>query len=154
MSNTIHRKAPIRSKPYVKKQETTKTSQNFGIEDITPDINLIPISNSSLNTFDGFFEEKPKHPSLTYELSSAYAKKFIESSPYLWGSGSSPSLKKTMHEIMEEFEELVDNQESIENFEQKKQILQTVNQELFSELENRETIQNNMLASNMMSIGS
>lgn len=149
--NTISRKPPIRAKHYLKKTNYQAIPTNFGIEEATPELNLNSISSATLTTFDGFFEDKPKFPSLTYELCNAYALKFLDTSQYLWGTASSASITKSIQEILEAFENLVDNQESIVNFEHKKKILQQANQALYLELENRETIQHKMLLGNLMS---
>jgi len=147
--NTISGKPPIRAKHYLKKIPTANPNAGFGIEEIVPDLNLTPVSNASLTTFDGFFAEKKDH-SLLYEICLAMSGEFLKTVQYLWGSASSASITKSIQEILEEFENIVDNQETVTNFEEKKKILQQVNQALYFELENRETIQHKMLLGNLM----
>jgi hypothetical protein len=150
--NTIVRKAPIRAKHYLKKSSLDALPSNvgFGIEEVQ-DIHLTPVSNASLTTLDGFFGEQQDN-SLLYQLCAALAPKFLETVQYLWGNASSASITKTIQEILEEFENIVDNQETVTNFEEKKTILQQVNQALYFELENRETIQHKMLLGNLMTM--
>lgn len=151
--NTIVRKPPIRARHYLKHTATDAVAANagFGIEEITPDVNLTPISNASLTTLDGFFGEKQDN-SLLYQICVALAPKFLDTIQYLWGSASSASITKAIQEILEEFENIIDNQETITNFAQKKTILQEANQALYWELEGRETIQHKMLLGNLMTL--
>jgi hypothetical protein len=166
--STIQRKPPIKARNYQRKIDNVHSETSaIGIEEVsTPDLFLSP-TNTSVSTFDGFFGEKPNQLSLTYELCSAYSNLFINTSQYLWGPKSSASLLKTIQELMA-LREFEDNQDDSENNieenqenETKKdkkniklskhtQILQKAGEELYKELENRETIHNNMLIGNLL----
>ncbi len=181
--STIQRKPPIKAKNYQKKIDIIHSEiSKIGVEEVSaPDLFLAPI-NTSVSTFDGFFGEKPNQLSLTYELCSAYANLFIITSQYLWGPKSSASLLKTIQELMalREFDDNQDenSQESVENngeennllegkqndkakkdnknikLSRKTKILQKAGEELYKELENRETIHNNMLIGNLLGMAS
>jgi len=163
---TIQRKPPIKARNYQKKTNAVSyKEQSLGIEDISsPDLFLLPI-NPSVSTFDGFFGEKPDQPSLTYELCNVYSYLFLNTSQYLWGPKSSASLLKTIQELMalREFDSSQgeENQKQDEDeqaqkdnknikLSKKTQILQKAGEELYKELENRETIHNNMLIGNLL----
>lgn len=164
MSN-IQRKPPIKAKDYQRKANLAVSDNSFiGVEEVfSQELFLAPV-NTSVSTFDGFFGEKPNQLSLTYELCNAYANLFIITSQYLWGPKSSASLLKTIQELMtlREFDDSQgeenhnNNQEEIKNksnkikTSKKKQILQKAGEELYRELENRETIHNNMLIGNLL----
>jgi hypothetical protein len=171
--STIQRKPPIKARNYQRKIDNIHSETSaIGIEEVsTPDLFLSSV-NTSVSTFDGFFGEKPNQLSLTYELCSAYSNLFINTSQYLWGPKSSASLLKTIQELMalREFEDSQgeNHQDDSENngeenqeneakkdkknikLSKKTQVLQKAGEELYKELENRETIHNNMLIGNLL----
>lgn len=181
MSTTIQRKPPIKARNYQRKIDNLHPETSaIGIEEVLNSDLFLSSVNTSVSTFDGFFEEKPNQLSLTYELCTAYSNIFINTSQYLWGPKSSASLLKAIQELMA-LREFDDNQgqnhqneddsenEREENQEQeeknkkvakenqknikiskKTQILQKAGEELYKELENRETIHNNMLIGNLL----
>ena len=155
--STIQRRPPIKARNYKKNSELSSANSLIGIEDVSStNLFLAPI-NPSISTFDGFFGEKPNQPSLTYELCIFYSYLFINTSQYLWGPKSSASLLKTIQELMalREFDDS-QGEENIEDtnnkikLSKKSQILKKAGEELYKELENRETIHNNMLIGNLL----
>jgi hypothetical protein len=172
--STIQRKPPIKARNYQKKLDTVSVDNSLiGIADVSrpDDLFLAPV-NTSVSTFDGFFGEKPTQLSLTYELCDAYSNLFLNTSQYLWGPKSSASLLKTIQELMalrefddedqggskqdsEEQEAEGKEGENTQNrtkikLSKKTQVLQKAGEALYKELENRETINNNMLIGNLL----
>lgn len=178
--NTIKRNQPVRAKHFVKRENLpTNANSNIGdVEDITDNRFLLSPSAAAFSTFDGFFGEKndKDKPCLLYELCTAYAEIFLETSQYLWGPSSTASLMKAIQELqalkdydMEENKENKKDEHQEKDEEQQnknqdnkleinkdkhiKQLLQQTSEQLFLELENRETILHKILMGNLLTMG-
>lgn len=140
--NPINNLPPIKAKHYIKKTVSSSNQSKLYIEESNAedllDFNKV---NKAFATFSGFFEAIPKESSLLHEIYKEYSKEFLQTSQYLWGSSSTPSLVKTIQEI----QEYIDNND-IPN----KNTLQQANQSLVEELENRDTIQNKVLYGSLL----
>jgi len=169
--NNIQRKPPVKARNYLKTSVGAVTSNILpGVEEITSD--FLTSVNTSVSTFDGFFGEKPRQLSLTYELCNAYSNIFLDTSQYLWGPKATACLLKTIKELMvlkdfsvqeeeggnhKEEDKKNHNSQNLKMQEKqpkrlsyKEQVLQKTSTALYKELEGREMIQNNMLMGNLL----
>lgn len=127
--STLQKIPSNKAKVYQKRAVSTyKNEISVNVIDDISDLDLLALQpNQSVSTFNGFFEEKPKQTSLTYELCNEYAELFIATSQYLWGPRSTASILQAIKELMSlrEFEEIESNENNADsisklNFDNKK----------------------------------
>jgi hypothetical protein len=135
--------APIRRNVPVRGQSLTTTSNVKEVDEVSVDTLALIAPNLSVATLNGFFGEKPDHPSLIWELSEYCAKEFVASLAYLFGRLELSAFFKVIEELTDYLQFIENNKANKILTTDEKKVFATALHMLCDELSLREAITNN-----------